>query len=232
MGAGGAVGYRTTLDLLRLAKAHNINTYSLWGLTVGFETVPSWHKTQTKKWQISGGPAVAVAYGAALNVMYFRFHHVELGKTYPFVYAGLGVGLSFSVDLGKFLSPISQATDQAANTSGNPLSIKGLDKTTVLRPFSFFDLVGARGGVFQASVAAAASTGVKFWQFRGPQGYFVRYEGPAVEVKLAVASEPLNLTAGGLYPVDLEFQYVRKEEFTRMRDTRPSQNFNFNPGKA
>lgn len=196
-----------------------------------FEIVPSWHKQQTKKWQISGGPGFSAAFGLAGNAQVFRFCHQELNKTYPFAYVGGGVGLAFSLDLGKFLSNVAQVTDQATNTSGNPLSVPGLDKTTVLRPFSFFDLIGAVGGIFQASVAAVASAGAKFWQFGNRDGMFVRYEGPAVEAKLAVSVEPLNVTGGTLFPMSFEFDYVRKQEFVHMRDTRPSQNFKFDPGK-
>ena len=196
---------------------------------MAFEVVPGWHRQESKNWEVSGGPGLSAAYGLAGNVMVFRFRNLDQKKTYPFAYVGGGVGLAFSADLGKFLNAASQGTEQAANTSGNPLSVKGLDKTTVLRPFSFYDLVGAQGGVFQASVAAVASAGVKYWQFGVRGNMFVRYEGPAVEAKIAVSVEPLNLTAGGLFPMSNEFNYVRREEFKRALTTPPSQNFATGP---
>ncbi len=196
-----------------------------------FEIVPDWHKKQSLNWQISGGPGVSAAWGLAGNAQVFRFTNKDLHKSYAFAYVGGGVGLAISADLGKFIGAVGQVTDQAANTYGNPLSMPGLDKTTVLRPFSFYDVVGALGGIFQASTSAIASVGAKFWQFGTRSGPFVRYEGPSIEAKLAVSVEPLNITGGALFPLDPEFHYVRKQEFVHMRDTKPSQNFRFHPGK-
>lgn len=51
----------------------------------------------------------------------------------------------------------------------------------------------------------------------------------AVGAKIAVSVEPLNLTAGVLFPMSNDLNYARREEFKRMLTTPPSQNFATGP---